>query len=242
MERQPSLPPARREFLLGVRDQIPILLGVAPFGLIFGALATNAGIPPLESAAFSLLIFAGSAQFIAVGLIAEGTPWVIIVATILIVNIRHVLYSANLGPFLEKLTRRWRVALAWLLTDEAFAVSSLRYQRDERAHAHWYMLGTGLTLWATWQISTIVGIRLGAAIPSSWPLDFALPLTFLALLTPTLVDRPSWLSAVCAGVLAVLLSGLPYRLGLLLAVIAGIGVGVLAEQRASSNDLPERGR
>jgi 4-azaleucine resistance transporter AzlC len=242
LSKQPGLPLQASEFLLGVRDQIPILLGVAPFGLIFGALAINAGIPPLESAAFSLLIFAGSAQFIAVGLIGEGTPSVIIVATILIVNIRHVLYSANLGPFLEKLSLRWRAVLAWLLTDEAFAVASTRYQRGERRYTHWYMLGTGLTLWATWQISTIAGIRLGAAIPLSWPLDFALPLTFLALLAPALVDRPSWLSAICAGVLALLLSGLPYRLGLLLAVVMGIGAGMLAERRSSANDTHERVR
>jgi 4-azaleucine resistance transporter AzlC len=234
---QPSSP--LHEFSRGVRDQLPILLGVAPFGLIFGALAVEAGIPVLESAAFSLLIFAGSAQFIAVGMVREGTPSLIVVGTIFVVNMRHFLYSANLGPFLEKLSKRWRIVLSWLLTDEAFAVTSARFRQTEMTHAHWYMLGTGLTLWATWQTSTIAGILIGAAIPPSWPLDFALPLTFLALLAPALTDRPSWLSAMTAGVLAVFLADLPYRMGLLIAAVAGILVGILTIRRSLAEESPE---
>jgi 4-azaleucine resistance transporter AzlC len=215
-------------------------LGVTPFGLIFGALAVDAGIPALESAAFSFLIFAGSAQFIAVGMLREGTPSLVVVATIFVVNARHLLYSANLGPYLERLSKRWRVVLAWLLTDEAFAVSSTHFQRGQTTHTHWYMLGTGLTLWAAWQTSTIVGILIGAAIPAAWPLDFALPLTFMALLAPTLNDRASWLAALTAAVLAVMLAGLPYHLGLLIAAVSGILTGILSERRSPPPD--RRGR
>ncbi|MCX6071227.1 MAG: AzlC family ABC transporter permease, partial [Chloroflexi bacterium] len=141
-----ALPSTRRhEFLAGARDQLPLLLGVVPFGLIFGALTISAGIPAHDAQAFSVFIFAGSAQFVAIGLVAGQTPALLIIATILVVNLRHILYSASLGPHVQHLPLRWKVPLAWLLTDEAFATASLRYRREGRQDAHWYFLGTGLT-------------------------------------------------------------------------------------------------
>ncbi len=222
----------RSEFLDGVRDQLPLLLGVAPFGLIFGALAVDAGIPPIAAQGLSLFVFGGSAQILAVGLIAAGAPVVVIILSILIVNLRHMLYSAAVAPYFHRLPLRWRGALAWLLTDEAFAVASVRLQRSETPFGHWYTLGTGLTLWATWQASTAVGILLGARVPDSWSLDFALPLTFLALLMPALRDRPAIAAAVVGGIVAVALAGLPYRLGLIFAILAGVIVGVIWEERS----------
>jgi 4-azaleucine resistance transporter AzlC len=220
---------ALREFFTGARDQLPLLIGVAPFGLIFGALALTAGIPPLEAQGFSLFVFAGSAQFIAAGLIADGIPPLIIVLTIMVVNLRHMLYSATFSSYFQHLPARWKAALAWLLTDEAFVVASIRYQRGDTALAHWYTLGTGLALWLAWQLSTAIGILLGTYIPANWSLDFALPLTFLALITPALSDQPAWAAALTAGILAVGLAGFPYKLGLLLAASLGIGVGVIME-------------
>jgi 4-azaleucine resistance transporter AzlC len=213
----------------GARDQLPLLLGIAPFGMIFGALALTSGIPPLEAQGFSLFVFAGSAQFIAAGLIADGVPPLVIVLTIMVVNLRHLLYSASFSPYFQHLPAKWKAALAWLLTDEAFAVASIRYQRDDTALAYWYTLGTGLTLWIAWQVSTAAGILLGAYIPANWSLDFALPLTFMALVTPALTDRPAWAAALTAGFFAVILAGLPYKLGLLLAATLGIGVGLITE-------------
>ncbi len=219
------------EFLLGIRDQAPILLGVAPFGMIFGALAVASGIPPLETQAFSLFIFAGSAQFIAVGLIAEGTGAFIVVLTVFVVNLRHMLYSASMARYFKPLNLRWKFSLSWLLTDEAYAVASTRYRRGPMENAHWYTLGTGLALWGTWQVSTAMGIMLGAGIPNSWNLAFALPLTFLALLAPTLTDRASWAAALTGGILAVLFAAWPFRLGLFIAAIAGIMAGLVVEAR-----------
>jgi 4-azaleucine resistance transporter AzlC len=177
-----------------------------------------------------VFVFAGSAQFIAVGLVESNTPPLIIVLTIFVVNLRHLLYSASMSAHLSHLPRRWKVALSWLLTDEAYVVASLRYQRPERRQAHWYMLGTGLALWASWQLSTWVGITLGSGIPAAWPLDFALPLTFMALLIPTLSDRPARIAAATAGLLALFLHALPLRLGLLLAAMFGIAAGVIADR------------
>jgi len=233
--------PPRREFLEGARDQLPLLLGVVPFGLIFGALAVSAGIPPLEAQAFSFFIFAGSAQFVAIGLVAGQTPALLIVATILVVNLRHMLYSAALGPHVQHLSRRWKVPLAWLLTDEAFATTSLRYRQDDRLHAHWYFLGTGLMLWGSWQLSTLLGIALGARIPESWSLDFALPLTFLAIVVPQVRDRPSLAAAMVAGVLAVALAGMPLKLGLMVSILAGVAVGGMFEIRPGARAAAEEG-
>lgn len=216
------------EFLAGVRDQLPLLLGVAPFGLIFGALAISVGLTPLAAQGFSLFIFAGSAQFVAAGLVGALTPPLVIVVTIFVVNLRHALYSASLAPYLSHLPARWKLALAWLLTDEAYAVASARYRGGRLANAHWYTLGTGMTLWAAWQTSTALGIVLGARIPADFSLDFAAPLTFLALLVPTLKSRANVAAAVSAGVLAVALHGLPLRLGLLLGALVGVGVGLAA--------------
>jgi 4-azaleucine resistance transporter AzlC len=225
----PTRRSARAELLAGARDQLPLLLGVVPFGLIFGALAIAAGLPPFEAQGFSVFIFAGSAQFVAIGLVAAQTPPPLIIATILVVNLRHMLYSAAVGPHVQALSLRWKIPLAWLLTDEAFAMASLRYQKEEKHTAHWYFLGTGLTLWASWQLSTLAGIALGARIPEAWSLDFALPLTFLAILVPQLKDRPSIASALVAGVLSVALAGLPLKLGLMAAIVIGVAAGALLD-------------
>lgn len=224
------------EFSAGVVDQFPLLLGVIPFGLIFGALAVRVGVPPLLAQGFSLFIFAGSSQFIAVGLVANNTPPIVVVLTILVVNLRHMLYSANLGPYLTDLPRRWKLALSWLLTDEAFALTSVRFQKHESPDKHWYMLGTGLALWASWQASTAVGITLGTQIPESWALEFALPLTFMALIAPTLVDRPTWAAALGAGILSLALASLPLKLNLVIGVLGGVSLGMVLEARKSSPD------
>ena len=227
-------PSPRVGFWAGARDQVPILLGAIPFGLIFGALAISVGVPPLAVQGFSLFVFAGSAQFIAVGLIGEMAPAIVVVTTIFVVNLRHALYSASMSPHFAPLHMRWKLSLSWLLTDEAFATASNRYHRGSTASAHWYTLGTGLTLWTAWQISTALGIWLGGGIPASFPLAFALPLTFIALLIPTLVDRPTVFAAVSAGLVAVLLSSLPLKMGLLIGAVVGIGVGVWMDRRSAN--------
>lgn len=221
--------PLRLELLKGARDELPILVGVLPFGLVFGALGIRTGLTPFEVQGLSLFVFGGSSQFVAVQLIGQGAAPLIIVLTIFVVNLRHALYSASLSPHLAHLPLRWRLGLAYLLTDEAFAVASPRYRRPDVTYAHGYTLGAGLALWSCWQVSTAMGIAFGARIPESLSLDFALPLTFLAMLIPTLVDRPAWAAAIAGAVLSLLLRGLPYGLGLVVAVVVAVGIGVAVE-------------
>jgi 4-azaleucine resistance transporter AzlC len=221
-----------REFWSGVRAELPILLGVAPFGMIYGVLALAAGIPPLPAQAMSAIVFAGSSQFITTQLVGAGAPGFVIVLTVAIVNLRHALYSASVAPYLKPLNPIWKWLLAYLLTDEAYAVTITHYdQPGEVAYKHWYFLGAGLALWSTWQASTAVGIYLGAVVPESWSLDFTLALTFIALVIPALKDNASLAAAVAAGITAVAAFSLPYKLGLVLAALVGIGVGMWSESR-----------
>jgi len=149
-----------------------------------------------------------------------------------VVNLRHALYSASIAPYLQNLPNRWKFVLAYLLTDEAYAVTINHYQQgDGLRNKHWFYLGSGLTLWTTWQFSTAAGIFLGTSIPASWSLDFTLALTFIAIVVPALKDRASAGAAVSAGVAAVLLFNLPLKLGLLVASLLGILVGLVIERR-----------
>ena len=226
---------SRSEFIAGVKAELPILLGVTPFGMIYGVLAMGAGLPANAAMAMSSIVFAGSAQFVGAQLIRVGTPGIVIVLTTFIVNLRHMLYSASIAPHLAHLSRRWKWLLAYLLTDEAYAVTITRYnQAVDSANKHWFLLGAGLALWGTWQVSTAVGIFLGTQVPSSWSLDFTLALTFIALVVPVLRDRPSMAVALSAGVIAVLAADLPYKLGLMIAAIGGIAIGLWVEARQPS--------
>ena len=227
----------RSEFIAGVKAELPILLGVIPFGMIYGVLAMGAGLPVGAAMAMSSIVFAGSAQFVGVQLIRSGVPGMVIVFTTFVVNLRHMLYSASIAPHLAHLSRKWKWLLAYLLTDEAYAVTITHYNQAaaDSANKHWYLLGAGLALWSTWQVSTAVGIFLGAEVPSSWSLDFTLALTFIALVVPVLRDRPSMAAALSAGVIAVLAADLPYKLGLIVAAIGGIAVGLWVETRQPSS-------
>jgi 4-azaleucine resistance transporter AzlC len=225
---------ARAEFLSGVKAELPILLGVIPFGMIYGVLALSAGLPGDTALAMSSVVFAGSAQFVGAQLIGAGTPAMVVVLTTLVVNLRHMLYSASMAPYVKSLRPLWKWLLAYLLTDEAYAVTITYYQRQDTSpstslYKHWYFLGAGLTLWSTWQVSTLAGILLGSQIPASWALDFSIALTLMALVVPNLKDGPSLASALVAGLVSVLAAGLPFRLGLLLAALIGILAGLLVE-------------
>jgi 4-azaleucine resistance transporter AzlC len=222
---------SRTEFLNGVKNELPLLLGVMPYGMIYGALAVKLGLPPALALAMSAIVFAGSSQLIGTPLMAAGMSGVVIVATTFVVNLRHALYSASVAPFIKH-----------LLTDEAYAVTITRFTQPDSSAAlnrHWFYFGAGLTLWSSWQISSAIGIFAGQLIPNSWSLDFALALTFIALVVPNLKDRASLAAAVSAGIMAVFSYAWPYKLGLFAAAITGIAVGLLIEQRKNGSTVPD---
>lgn len=226
-----------RAFALGLRSVMPLLLGVAPFGVIYGVVALQSGIPPLAAMAMSSIVFAGSAQFLLAQLVGAGAPLLLAAGAVGLVNLRHALYSASVAPMLAQLPRRWKVLLAYLLTDEAYAaaIPHLRTDSPEShlCHAHWILFGSGFGLWAGWQLATLAGVLIGAQLPSDLGLDFALPLTFIAIVVPMIRSRALLVSAVAAGTAAVALAALPYKLGLFLAALAGLVVGALVSRKAT---------
>ena len=237
-------PPSRSsEFAAGVRAQLPLLLGVTPFGLAYGAYAADAGIPAGLAQAMSAIVFGGASQFVGVRQMAGDVPGIVIVLTTLLVNSRHMLYSASLAPFVEHLPPRWRWLLAYLLTDEAYATAVVRYRQPGAAlHAHWFFFGTALALWVAWQIATVFGVFLGSAVPEEWSLGFSLPLTFIAIVIPTLRDRPALAAAVVAGAIATIGFRWDYGTNVLVPALAGLAAAMLIASLAPGqgrDDAPE---
>ncbi len=221
---------AGARFALGLRAVLPLLLGVAPFGVIYGVVALQSGIPALAAMAMSSIVFAGSAQFLLAQLAGVGAPVLLSAGAVGLINLRHALYSASVAPMLAHLPRRWKLLLAYLLTDEAYAAAIphlISARKDDASAAHWILLGSGFGLWAGWQVATLAGVVLGAQLPAGLGLDFALPLTFIAIVVPMIASRAMLAAALAAAATAVLLAGLPYKLGLFLAALAGLAVGAL---------------
>lgn len=223
----------RAEFWAGARDTFPLVVGAIPFGIIFGTLAAGSGLSFAGTAAMSAFVFAGSSQFIALGLIAAATSWPFIVLTTFVVNLRHALYSATLAPQVKHLSAGWQIPLAFWLTDETFVIAANRYNRgDASPHKHWYWLGSAIFMYANWQLCTWLGLTVGQLIPdaAAWGLDFAMPVTFLGMVVPYLKSRPMLAAVVVSGVVAVLAYPMPNKLGLIVAAVAGIVAGMVAEK------------
>jgi 4-azaleucine resistance transporter AzlC len=225
-------------FVAGARDTLPMLVGAAPFGMIFGSLAATARIAPWQGQLMSLGVYAGSSQFIAVGLMAANAGMLVIWLATFIVNLRHMLYAATLLPHVRHLPRRWRWSLGFFLTDETFAVMDRYYRQHATApNGHWYFLGSCLAMYVNWQCWTLVGLLFGAAFPQlqTLGLDYAMVVTFIAIVVPQLFKKPQFAAALIAGAVAYLLQGLPYKLGLLAAIAAGVGVGLLLSRTTLQN-------
>ncbi|WP_244605528.1 AzlC family ABC transporter permease [Halorussus marinus] len=222
----------RADFVSGVRVSLPILLGIAPFGMVAGVAAVGAGVPTVEALAMSVVIFAGASQLAAAELIGRNAPAVVVVVTVLVINVRMVMYSASIAPYFRDQPGRWKALVAYLLTDQAYAVSLLEFESDGETARRWYYLGVAASLWVTWQVATVAGIALGASVPDGWRLEFAVPLVFLAVLVPAVTDRATGAAALVGGSVAVTANGLPFNLGLIVAAVVGIGAGLLVEEVA----------
>ncbi|MEF8778023.1 MAG: AzlC family ABC transporter permease [Natronomonas sp.] len=213
----------------GVRDVAPLLLGIAPFGLVAGVAAMNAGLTIEQAIGMSIIVFAGAAQLAALELIGQDAPLSVIVVTAVVINLRMVMYSASIAPYFRSLPARIRAGAAYLLTDQAYALSVSRYRSGEGIDRLGYYLGAAVAPWIVWQVTTVVGALIQTGVPDSLGLEFAVPLVFLALLVPAMEDGPTTVAGVFGGVLAVLGSSLPLNLGLLVGAAVGIAAGVAAE-------------
>jgi 4-azaleucine resistance transporter AzlC len=213
----------------------PLMLGVSPFGVVYGALAAGAGLSFWEALGMSVFVLAGSSQFVAVDLIGNGAPGLIIVFTTFIINLRHFLYSASLASFLRPLTLRWKALLAYVMIDEVYAATIQRQLAGDFTPYtfKWYFLGAALNLASLWWVSTAVGVWLGNVIPERTmdTLAFTLPLIFIAIVVPLVTNIPKLASALSATLAGIAFAPLPNNLNLMLAAFFGIAVGMWVEQR-----------
>ncbi len=225
-----SLLSPREEFAAGSREVSPVLIGTIPFGFVAGVAAVAAGMTALQGIALSVLSFSGIAQLIASQLIAVDSPVVVTVAAAFVVSLRFLMYSAAVAPHLAHLGLKWRLLLSYLMTDQSFALAVHRYgEPGDKRHRHWHFLGAAVTLYVSWQAAVIAGVVAGAAVPAAWSLDFAVVLSFIALLIPAVRTRADLAAAVVSGAAAMIAAGLPYRLSLVAASVAGIAAGMAIE-------------
>ncbi len=226
--------PARSGFATGLAAIAPLLLGVVPFALVVGVAAANSAIGVWPAWATGFIIFAGAAQLVTIDLFDSGAAAAVIVATALVINLRHMMYSAALASSFRAFPAPWRFGLPYLMTDQAFALSITHYDdHPDPVYRRWYFFGAGIGLWAPWQAGMTVGVIVGAQVPASWSLDFAVPLVFVVLVILAVRNIPTLVAAVVGGVAAVVGMDISYNLGLILAALLGVSAGVAAERMRS---------
>jgi len=207
----------------GAKDIAPILIGIVPFGLVAGADIIRAGFRPIEAIGMSVLVNAGASQIAATQLFAQGAPLIVAIGTALVVNARMFIYSTSIAPVLSDASPGLRPLLGHMLVDQNYAMTMTRGRSRDDVDVIPYYIGAWLGLASVWQLSTIAGALLGAFIPATWSLDFAVPLVFLAMLAPALKDRPSISVAVVTAVAAaVLVPLLPMQTGLIVSMLIGM--------------------
>jgi len=211
---------------------LPFLLVVVPFGLLFGVVATEAGLTTFQTMAFSSVVFAGASQFAALQLMVEDAPVLIVIATALAVNLRMAMYSASLAVWLGQAPLWKRALIAYVNVDQSYAVSINRYEDEPDLTVPQriaFFFGAVTPVCPMWVVATGLGIWLGEGIPEWMALDFAVPICFLAIIAPMMRSIAHVVAAVVSIVLALILAGLPYNLGLLVAAVGAMIVGAQTE-------------
>ena len=217
-------------FMHGAHTASPFTTGVIPFGLIAGVSAAGMGMSLTTTMGMTLLFYSGSAQIAVLQLLQNGALPVTMVITALVINLRFLMYSASLAPHLHHLPRHKTWPMSYLLADQVFALFSLRSAFGELGrYAFHYYIGAALTMWLGWTLAVLTGVILGARIPEAWSLGFAIPLSFLALLIPSIRSVATLSAAAAGGALAVLAVDLPYNLGMLTASLGGVIAGLTVE-------------
>ena len=199
-------------FFRGVIDVLPLMIPVVPFGIIFGAIGIELGFGPYLTYASSIIIFSGASQIVIFQLFSAGASTLVSITSSAVVSSRHLLYGAVVSQYLSHLSIYWKIALSYLLTDQAFAVSNEYFKKNkENKIKHYHLVGSGLTLWLIWQVTTIIGIVLGSIVPDELGLSFTIPLTFLALLVTYLRSIDHLIVIILSGVSSILFFDIPFK-------------------------------
>lgn len=228
----------------GVRDAFLIVLGYIPFGLAAGAAMAQTRVDPALSILSSPIIFAGTSQLIAIQLLNSGAGVALVVFSVLIVNARHLLYSASMEPHWIAWTRWQRLIGAFLLADPVYALAISRFERKQgpgnKAEQLGYYFAAGITCFVGWGALVTFGVLLGGFVPEWVPLELAIPLTFLLLVLPLIKDRPGLVAAAVAGIVALIAHPLPFGFGLMVGAITGLVVGgIVLARTAAPTDVDD---
>jgi predicted branched-subunit amino acid permease len=221
-------PAAWRE---GFQTGLPTLFGIAAWGLVVGIAMVKSGLTVFQASGMTLLAFAGSAQLASLPLIAAHAPVWVIFATALVVNLRFVIFSALLAPHFAHLRWHQRFYLGYISGDMTVALFLQRFPKCEPVPGKLsYLKGLMYPNWAAWQVGSIAGIFLGSAVPPEWGLGFAGTLAILCIMVPLVINSAALCGVLVALLVAVVANGLPYKLGLLLAVLVGMISAMVVEE------------
>ena len=215
----------------GLKAGMPTLFGIGAWGLVVGVAMVKSGLTIVQALGMTLLVFGGSAQLASLPLIAASAPIWVVFATALVVNLRFVIFSALLAPHFSHLPWQKRFLLGYTAGDMTVALFLQRFPSEQPAHGKVsYLKGLLIPNWASWQIGSIAGVFLGSAVPAEWGLGFAGSLAILCIMVPLTVNKAALCGVLVAGATAVAAYELPYKLGLLAAVLAGMLSAMLVEE------------
>ena len=219
-------------FIKGILDILPLMIPVVPFGIIYGVIGVEIGFSPMEVFAMSFVIFAGSSQIAFAQLFAAGASPLVMISSVAVINSRHILYGAVLAEYLGKLRLTWKILLSYLMADQAFSVSSAYFKKNvKNKNAHFHMLGSGLTLWSLWQLSTLIGIVLGNIVPAQLGLEFAIPLTFFSLILSELRKLDHIVIILISGICSVLTYNFPFKIYIIFSAIFSLIISIMINKK-----------
>ena len=219
-------------FIKGILDILPLMIPVVPFGIIYGVIGVEIGFSPMEVFAMSFVIFAGSSQIAFAQLFAAGASPLVMISSVAVINSRHILYGAVLAEYLGKLRLTWKILLSYLMADQAFSVSSAYFKKNvKNKNVHFHMLGSGLTLWSLWQLSTLIGIVLGNIVPAQLGLEFAIPLTFFSLILSELRKLDHVIIILISGICSVLTYDFPFKIYIIFSAIFSLTISIIINKK-----------
>jgi len=215
-------------FYQGVADVLPLMIPVVPFGIIFGAIGIELGFGPYITYLTSIIIFSGASQIVILQLLFSGASFLVAITSSSVISTRHLLYGAVMSQYFGNLSIYWKIGLSYLLTDQAFAVSNEYFKKNNsNKFKHYHLLGSGLTLWLIWQITTIVGIILGSIVPKELELTFAIPLTFLALLVNYFRKFDHLIVIIVSGTSSIFFFNFPFKSYIIISSIIGLLTAII---------------
>ena len=210
-------------------DSMPLYVPAIPFALVIGLAVAESGMNPLLGWSTAWIIYGGAAQLTLIALLGSGTVVAAAVTAAIVVNARHLMYSAALAPKFQEQPRWFRWVGPYVLIDQLFALVMLRLDDDPKTWRTYY-LTVGAFFWSMWQVTIAIGLFVGPVIPSEWNLAFAVPILFVGLVVMGIDKSPKLVAALAGAGFTFLFAGLPNRGGLLVGAFVGVLAGTFAER------------